>query len=83
MVKPLREQLREDTLTCVPKRGMPEVMAQRNGLGEILVQTQGARHSPGNLAREKIQVAYPRLNPFLVQKTVGREFRPPKSLCKL
>ena len=43
------EEGRERLLAQVPERGMPQIVAQRDGLGQILVQPQGPGGRPGDL----------------------------------
>jgi len=39
----------EDIFTHVTKRGMPQVMAQGDCLGQVLIQVQGSRYGAGYL----------------------------------
>ena len=49
MPEPLRAELVQCALPCVAKGRVPQVMGQTDGLGQILVETQGAGNGAGDL----------------------------------
>ena len=44
-----RQTCTQRVFAGVPERGMPEVMAERNGLRQVLVQVQASRDRPRHL----------------------------------
>ncbi len=49
MMKTTRRQLVENPFASVTEGSVPEIVPQRYGFGQILVQGQGTRNCPGNL----------------------------------
>ena len=49
MPEPLRAELVQCALPCVAKGRVPQVMGQTDGLGQILVEAQGAGNGAGDL----------------------------------
>ena len=69
----------QGTFAAVPERGMTEIVRQRDGLGEVLVQAQGA----GDVARDRgdfhrVREPGAEVIPRAVQEHLGLVFQPAK-----
>ena len=79
MIKALRTKPVQNPFTRMSKRRVPQVMPQRNGLSQILIQTQCLRNGSGIL-RHLQRVRHPR--PVMVTVRCDKNLRfvlqPPK-----
>src|SRR5690606_6089794 len=72
----------EHVLACVPERSMAQVMRQRDGLGEVFMQTQVAGQRTGNL-RDLYAVCQPCAEQitFVIDENLGFVLKQPEGIA--
>ncbi len=81
MVEPAREELVQRRLSGVPERRVAQVVAQGNGLCQVLVQAQGPGDGPGDLRDlEGVGQARPVVVAEGRQEDLGFMLEPPEGL---
>ena len=69
----------QGVLPRVAERGVPEVVRERDRLGQILVQSQRPRHAARNLRNfERVREAGAKHVPFMIHEHLGLVFEPAK-----